>query len=120
MLLPDPATKPETISGGTRETNENPVRFPWIHRREPVAIHSLYMAPSKNHEAVPLCWASQAVLWLIDGSGGESHRHISVRSRLSEVVLVRVSDGCESVNDKHFVLFNSSDVFCIVTGAAVS
>src|SRR5260370_18363887 len=74
----------------------------------------------KKHVEYPLCWASHAVLWLIDGYGVESNRHISVRSRLSEVVLVRVSDGCDVVNDKHFVLFNSSDVFCIVTGTAVS
>jgi len=64
--------KSETINGGVGEKNGN-VRFPWVHKREPVAFHSLYINPSRNHAAVPSWWASHATLWLIDESGGESH-----------------------------------------------
>ena len=47
--------------------------MPRIHNKDPFSFHSWNVLPSINHPAVPYWWTSQAVLWLIDGSGGESH-----------------------------------------------
>ena len=30
------------------------VRFPWIHRRQPLYFHSMKILPLKNHTVVPL------------------------------------------------------------------
>src|ERR1700761_5681443 len=40
MLLPDPAAKPEIISNMAEQLWKTS-RFPWVHRRVPVAFHSL-------------------------------------------------------------------------------
>jgi hypothetical protein len=44
-------------------TVEN-IHFPWIHKRDPFSFHFVYALslPSKNHAAVPLCWAIQKAL----------------------------------------------------------
>ena len=36
-----------------------------------------------NHEAVPSRWSLRAILWLVEGSGGESQLQISFRSMFS-------------------------------------
>jgi hypothetical protein len=48
------------------------VRLPWIHKREGDSFHSSKIPPWKNHDAVPLWWAFRAILWFMEGSGGES------------------------------------------------
>jgi hypothetical protein len=55
------------------------VRFPCIHKRDGVDFHFLYMSPSKNHIAVPSCWARWATLWFVEGSGEGSHLRRSCR-----------------------------------------
>ena len=54
-------------------TYERSVRFPWIHRRDPFDIQSLNEPASKNHVGGSLLYTSHAVLWFVDGSGGENH-----------------------------------------------
>jgi len=49
------------------------IRLPRIHNKDPFSFHSWNVLPSINHPAVPPWWISHTVLWLIDGSGGESH-----------------------------------------------
>ena len=56
------------------------VRFPWSHKSEPLDFHSVKTLPWKNHSAVCLRWAPQAMLWLVEGSGGESHLRRSSRN----------------------------------------
>jgi hypothetical protein len=34
-------------------------RFPWIHKSDPFAFHSVNVVLSKNHAAVPLCRKSE-------------------------------------------------------------
>jgi hypothetical protein len=53
------------------------VRFPWIHRREPFDIQSLNGPASKNHVGGSLLETSHAVLWFVDGSGGDNHLRTS-------------------------------------------
>jgi hypothetical protein len=50
---------------------ERNVRLPWIHKRGE-DFHCLKIPPWKNHDAVPLWWALRAILWFVEGSGGES------------------------------------------------
>ena len=49
------------------------IRFPWIHKREPLDSHSQKVSFWKNHSDVPSWRASHAMLWFADGSRGESH-----------------------------------------------
>ena len=42
--------------------DERDVRFPWIHKREGLVFHVLYIEPSKNQVAVTSCWMLRAVL----------------------------------------------------------
>ena len=49
------------------------VRRPWIQRNDfGVFFHDTYLSPSRNHFLVSLCRSSSALLWLVEGSGGES------------------------------------------------
>ena len=74
MLFPDPAK----VSSSHRlsEMGEylgKHARLPWIHKRQPVAFHISKVAPRVNHTADPSRLSLRAIIWFLDGSGGESH-----------------------------------------------
>lgn len=72
-LLPEPAIKIQIWEAlSVLESKEN-IRLPCIHKREGVDFHFLKVLLWKNQVAVPSWWALQAVLWLTEESGGESH-----------------------------------------------
>ena len=75
-LFPEPATVWEhtVINHRKIRKSEEYSRLSWIHRSEPVVFHSLKVSPWINHVAVPLWWDLWAILWFVDGSGGDSQR----------------------------------------------
>ena len=54
ILFPDPATRSRSHQCKARAYNSGNLRFPWIHKSDPVAFHSANTLLSKNHVAVPL------------------------------------------------------------------
>jgi hypothetical protein len=78
MLFPEPAAQIGRRLGiGPRYHGDTDARLPWTHRREPFDIQSSNTRARKNHVGGTLLWTSQAVLWLVEGSGGENHFRIS-------------------------------------------
>ena len=47
------------------------IHLPWIHKRDPLAFHSIKVLLSMNHAAVPARRAVQKKSWFIEGSGGD-------------------------------------------------
>ena len=81
MLLLEPATNNGCYHMASVGRMGQGTRFPWIQSNDsdPTDFHSWYVLPSKNHFAVPLWWELHAILWFVDGSGGESHLRRSCR-----------------------------------------
>lgn len=72
VLFPAPALRSTCLlASGTRWWLEN-IRFPWIHRSDPDAFHSVNLLLPRNHFAVPLCRNFEIKSWFVDESGGES------------------------------------------------
>jgi len=75
VLFPDPAIR----LGSRRQCKDHDgegrhIRFPWIHKSDPLDFHSANTSLSKNHAAVPLWRALKTKSWFVEGSGGESQR----------------------------------------------
>lgn len=71
VLFPAPALRSTLLMQSTR-WGPKYIRLPWIHKRDPLAFHSVNALVSKNHAAEPLSRAFRTKLWFVDGSGGES------------------------------------------------
>ena len=78
--FPSPLRDQEMTMSCRVGKSEKNAHFLCIHKKEPVDFHSLNILPWKNHRDVPWWWILDAWLWLVDGSGGESHHR-----RLSRV-----------------------------------
>ena len=50
-----------------------PLGFPCINKKGWLDFHWLNLLPWKNPRVIPLWWALDMMLWLIDGPRGESH-----------------------------------------------
>ena len=72
---PNPLQKQEMIRGHRMVKSKSNERFPCIHKKGSVDFHRLNTLPWKNHCAAPSWRALNAMLWLAEESGGESHRN---------------------------------------------
>ena len=57
VLFPAPAERSTSYVRKTLISSSKDVRFPWTHKSDPFAFHSVNALLSKNHAAVPLCRA---------------------------------------------------------------
>ena len=59
VLFPAPAAQPTSYRCKVLICSLNDVRFPYIHKSDPFAFHSVNALLSKNHVAVPLSRKSE-------------------------------------------------------------
>jgi hypothetical protein len=59
VLFPDPAER-SSHQCKARARGWKDLRFPWIHKSDPIAFHCANTLLSKNHAAVPRCRAIEA------------------------------------------------------------
>ena len=93
-------------------------RFPWTQRSSPVDFHSWKMLPWKNQEAVFLWWVSHAMLWFVEGSGGESHLWTLSRSCFSGRMRKTPWSALTRLDDKRFAWSTSMAVCSMATFAS--
>jgi hypothetical protein len=62
VLFPAPAVRSTSYRCRALIGSSKDVRFPWIHKSDPLAFHSVNALLSKNHAAVPLCRAFETKL----------------------------------------------------------
>ena len=74
VLFPDPAIRTGRGQCKGHDGDGKNIRFPWIHKSDPLDFHSANTLLSKNHAAVPLRRALKTKSWFVEGSGGESQR----------------------------------------------